>query len=477
MVPKLVVGIALVYISVEIVSAATDKVVCYHGIWSAYRRGNGRFTVEDIDPTLCTHLIYSFVGITDDGSVRHLEENLDINQGNIKRFNALKQKNKNLKTLLAIGGWNEGSLRYSNVAASASKRANFIKSALNLVRSYGFDGFDLDWEYPGQRGGAAVDKQNFAILIKEFRTEFDKHGLLLTAAVAATSGSVDLSYDVPALSKYLDLINVMAYDLHGSWDDVTGQNAPLYPSSVDVTANQKLLTVDAAIRGWIQRGANPQKIALGLGVYGRTYTLANPNNNNIGAVVSNPGHAGEYTGEAGMLGYNEIVELQKEGGWTVKFDDNQKTPYMYKGNQWVGFDNPRSISIKTEYAKSLNLGGVMIWSIETDDFKGISGTKYPILRTINQALGNTANENLVPDPAPEPAPAPESEPEPAPQPSTDIGNVCSKVGYVRDPNDCSIFYYCLHHNGAFIPLEQRCNSGLVFDEANLRCDYPSIVQC
>ena len=70
----------------------------------------------------------------------------------------MKQKNKNLKTLLAIGGWNEGSLRYSNVAASASKRANFIKSALNLVRSYGFDGFDLDWEYPGQRGGAAVDK-------------------------------------------------------------------------------------------------------------------------------------------------------------------------------------------------------------------------------------------------------------------------------------------------------------------------------
>jgi chitinase len=105
----------------------------------------------------------------------------------------------------------------------------------------------------------------------------------------------------------LDLINVMAYDLHGSWDGVTGQNAPLYPSSVDVSANQKLLTVDAAIRGWIQRGADPQKISLGLGVYGRTYTLTNKNNHKVGSPVSGAGNGGKYTGEAGMLGYNEVT--------------------------------------------------------------------------------------------------------------------------------------------------------------------------
>lgn len=280
--------------------------MCYHGIWSSYRSGNGRFTVDNIDPNLCTHLIYSFVGINEDGSIKHLESNLDINQGNIKKFNSLKLKNKNLKTLVAIGGWNEGSVKYSKVASSASSRARFIQSAVDFVKTWGFDGFDLDWEYPGQRGGSSSDKANYATLIKEFRKEFDKHGLLLTAAVAAASGSVDISYDVPVLSQYLDLIHVMAYDLRGCWDGVTGHHAGLYPSSVDITTNQKLLTVDAAIRGWIQRGADPQKLVLGLPIYGKSFTLASSGNTKLGAPVSGAGNPGKYTGEGGMLGYNEV---------------------------------------------------------------------------------------------------------------------------------------------------------------------------
>lgn len=77
--------------------------------------------------------------------------------GNFASFNTLKDKNSALKTLLAIGGWNEGSVKYSTVAASATLRATFIQSALDLVQSYGFDGFDLDWEYPAQRGGSSAD--------------------------------------------------------------------------------------------------------------------------------------------------------------------------------------------------------------------------------------------------------------------------------------------------------------------------------
>lgn len=80
-------------------------------------------------------------------------------------------------------------------------------------------------------------------LLKELRDEFDKHGLLLSAAVAAAEFSMSLSYDVPMLSKYLDFINVMAYDLHGVWDGSTGINSPLYPSSKDVSETQKQLNV------------------------------------------------------------------------------------------------------------------------------------------------------------------------------------------------------------------------------------------
>lgn len=76
-----------------------------------------------------------------------------------------------------------------------------INSAVTLLKTYGFDGFDLDWEYPSQRGGAPGDKANYVLLVKEFREEFDKHGFLLTAAVGASQSAIEQSYDVPTLSK------------------------------------------------------------------------------------------------------------------------------------------------------------------------------------------------------------------------------------------------------------------------------------
>ncbi|KAG5866780.1 hypothetical protein JTB14_015364 [Gonioctena quinquepunctata] len=199
---RFIIWMAVASISSKCVLAATDKIVCYHGTWSKYRTGNGAFAVSNIDPTLCTHLIYSFVGLStaNNGSVVSLDSYLDITLGNLIAFNALKTQNTNLKTLLAIGGWNEGSAKYSTVAASASLRAAFIQSALEWVQTYGFDGFDLDWEYPAQRGGATTDVANFATLVKEFRAVFDQHNLLLSAAVGATQNSISLSYDVASLS-------------------------------------------------------------------------------------------------------------------------------------------------------------------------------------------------------------------------------------------------------------------------------------
>jgi len=117
------------------------------------------------------------------------------------------------------------------------------------VKKYNFDGFDLDWEYPNQRGGKPEDVQNYISLLKELRTEFDKHDLILSAAVAAAETSASLSYDIPAMSKYLHFINIMAYDLHGAWEKVTGHNAPLYPRK-DESGNDLKLNV-VSILGYL----------------------------------------------------------------------------------------------------------------------------------------------------------------------------------------------------------------------------------
>ncbi|GJQ66213.1 hypothetical protein Trydic_g4271 [Trypoxylus dichotomus] len=450
--------------------AATDKLVCYHGTWANYRPGDCRYTIENIDPTLCTHVVYAFVGL-DGCKVRLLDSWLDVDLRALERTTGLRSQNPNLKALLAIGGWNEGSSKYSSMVGQASCRKTFIDSVIAVLETYKFDGFDLDWEYPNQRGGVPADVNNFAILVNEFKAAFNNTAkkYLLTAAVAACSPSVDTSYDVPAISKDLDLIHVMTYDMHGAWDPVTGHNAPLYRSanaSTDFNLND-------CINTWVQKGGDKDKLIIGLPIYGRTFTLANANENWVGARAYNGGTAGPCTREAGILGYNEICQQLRQGGWTEKWDDEAYVPYAYKGNQWVTFDNPLSITLKTEFVKSLGLGGIMVWSVETDDFNAACGERNIILKTI----GRTLDLPVVEPPAP-PVTTPKDENStgntgsPSPpgptEPSTSAPlppatGICSVPGFVRDPYNCGVFYQCVVNGVSYIEYRFDCPTGLYFD--------------
>lgn len=124
--------------------------MCFWGTWAAYRAGNGKFEVTNIDPTICTHIIYSFLGANQDGSVNYLDTYLDLpeNYGKdyIGKFLALKSQSPSTKFMMSIGGWNAGSAAYSKIAASATLRETFAQNVLNMVNKHGFDGFDFDWE-------------------------------------------------------------------------------------------------------------------------------------------------------------------------------------------------------------------------------------------------------------------------------------------------------------------------------------------
>lgn len=83
--------------------------ICYYGTWAVYRPGDGKFNVEDIDPFVCTHIVYAFAGLNYNSEIVSLDSWNDLpdNYGKnaFGRFNALKKKNEKLKTILAIGGW------------------------------------------------------------------------------------------------------------------------------------------------------------------------------------------------------------------------------------------------------------------------------------------------------------------------------------------------------------------------------------
>ncbi|XP_055511099.1 acidic mammalian chitinase-like [Leucoraja erinacea] len=116
--------------------------------------------------------------------------------------------NSNLKTLLSIGGWNFGTQKFTAMVASSGTRQIFIKSVIAFLRGYGFDGLDIDWEYPGSRGSPPVDKHLYTVLAQELMAAFEAEGksagkprLLLSAAVAGGMSNIDTGYEVPQLSQ------------------------------------------------------------------------------------------------------------------------------------------------------------------------------------------------------------------------------------------------------------------------------------
>lgn len=323
---------------------------------------------------------------------------LNWGHGMIRRMNELRNYNPNLATMISIGGWNEGSNKYSVMVRSASTRRTFIDSVVKFLIKYEFDGLDFDWEYPGMKAsgeadrtpGRDEDKEDYVLLLEELREAFEPYGFLLTAAVSAGKPTIDRAYDIPKVSQLLHFINLMTYDFHGGWDKTTGHNSPLYPLD-GATGIDEQFTMKYAVDYWIERGADPKKIILGIGLYGRTFTLKDSKNNGIGApVVGKGGSPGPITRIIGMLGYNEICSMVKNGGWEEHWNETQQVPYATKGNQWVGYDNIKSVQKKVNFLLERKLGGGMIWSIDTDDFTGHCGDgKYPLLKTISRSLNNS----------------------------------------------------------------------------------------
>ncbi len=208
--------------------------------------------------------------------------------------------------------------------------------------------------------------------------------------------TIDKGYEIQEISKYLDFINLMAYDLHGAWEKFVGLNAPLFARE-DEVGKQIELNVDYALRYWLGKGAPADKLVLGLGTYGRAFKLNSPTEFLPGSGSKGPGEKGTYSREAGFLTYYEICEKIETEGWEVKWDKEAMAPYAHKGSDWVGFDNEKSLEIKVNYAKRMGLGGIMFWALDLDDFTGnfCNKGKYPLINAAVNALNNESVHSVA----------------------------------------------------------------------------------
>ena len=264
---------------------------------------------------------------------------------------------------------------------TAATRKIFIDSIMIYLKNHTYDGLDIDWEYPGNRGSPAGDKEKYTIFLQEIRDRFTSANVAytFTASVGAGRPVIKTAYEIEKIKVILDWVNIMTYDLHGSWENVTG----LSTAMKGVTP-----TVPDSLEAWLEGGMPPNKIALGIATYGRSFTLASCKNFSLGAPANGPGLAGRYTRAQGFLSFYEICSATWSSNTTWQ-QSGAGAPYASKNNQWIGYDTPESVDYKVKtLVNGHNLLGIAVWALDLDDFgnKFCGRGKSPIIHAANNAM-------------------------------------------------------------------------------------------
>jgi len=327
-----------------------------------------------------THVIYAFGAVTADGRAAIADPCRDLGRcvgaggGNVAALARLRAEHPHLEVLIALGGWT-GSAHFSDAAATAAGRERLAASAIaTFLEDHGdaFDGIDLDWEYPVEGGLAGngarpEDRRNFTELVATFRRALDDWGAtrdrrpLLTIATAASPWLMR-NLEVEALAGLVDWIGVMTYD-YAVGTPATGFNAPLFAAAPEAPS------VAATIDAYLEAGAPPERLVLGIPFYARAVAGVAPGPAGDGLDQPARGAAPAPWGPD-TLDWRRLVAADPVAhGFRRHWHELARVPWLHHRERgiWISYDDPRSVHHKAAYAALRGLKGVMIWELGGDD--------------------------------------------------------------------------------------------------------------
>ena len=295
------------------------------------------------------------------------------------------------------------------MVASPTARAEFIKWNTDFIAKYNTAGVDLDWEYPTAAGPGCNDYSpnditNYLTLIKELRTSLNTlfpnsyKEITMAVHVLPWGGEEDVD-DVSVFVPYVDRFHVMAFDINGAWNSISGPNAPFHAES----GQGYQYGFVEGINYWHSAGVPYNKLVGGVPFYGRAQTLtvtSNPTTQYNPAISPNAplgdSDDGPYTNAYCSLdsspasGNWKYKNLRSQGvltsptlaasPWIRHFDNITQTPWLYNptNKQYISYDDPVSIGVKTQWAIDNGLAGLFCWSVEQDNGELLAAMK-PIL--------------------------------------------------------------------------------------------------
>lgn len=315
---------------------------------------------KDIEALDCIHIAF---GLMRDGEVYWEEKHAKAD------INRIRAVHPDIRVVLSVGGWSADG--FSEAAETDKGRKRWAGSVVRLAEEYGFDGIDVDWEYPcsDKAGIRAIpeDRQNFTLLLEETRDQLSRLSSTKTLSIAAGAQKTYLEQtDMRAVSPLLDYVQLMTYDLCGEGDYVTGHHAGLF-SYGEGTPNS-----DEIIRLFVQAGVPYEKLVMGAAFYSREWR---------GVEEAGPGKPARETGQ--VYSYHEIVESLKRGEAHYRkfWDDDAKAAYLYNGSSFVTYEDARALQYKAKYVREHGMYGMMYWEYGQD-------RTYRLTRFLREQLDN-----------------------------------------------------------------------------------------
>ncbi|KAF9544580.1 hypothetical protein EC957_011891 [Mortierella hygrophila] len=285
------------------------------------------------------------------------------------------------RVMISIGGWSfthpdnkrEASTmyRFENMIRSPDSRRTFIESCIEFCQFYGFDGVDIDYEYPAYKERGLV-----TALFKEMREAFDREGSGLVLSLAGASFQEGIQgFEMEKVAAYADFVMIMSYDLYGAYDAVKVVN--IHTALIQMpTEKHSGHSVQGAIEMYLDHGVLRNKIVVGLALYGKTFVLSDTQHALPGrATFRDGGDPTSCIETRGDMAYNELASLihppneQHQPKAIPLWDNDGKAFYFVYGNRrdnWVGYDDRPSLDLKLQMVTELDLAGVMWWSLDQD---------------------------------------------------------------------------------------------------------------
>ena len=345
----------MILAGVTFASAQTHWVTAYYAAWAKWN--STPVDVPQIDFTCATHWVLFTMPPTSSGTFDGTGSGIDT--ARMRQFvNAVHGAGK--KAIIGTGGWGSD---YTGVVTNSTTSVNFL---INLMRTYGYDGVDIDWEPV-----PSAQYANFAAWVKALKTA------MLAVNPQAVLTQAALGYDQALVNnqQYLDQINLMTYDMSGPWPGwVSWHNSAIFDGGNRFPSTGGLLpSIDASITSYTTAGVPASKLGFGIEFYGYIWNgVTGPMQSGFGTVQN-------------TVPYAQIMDAY--AGLPLKWDAAAQAAYYSPPNQFVSFDADTTMGVKANYMRAKGIGGVIVYEVAAAYRNNMpAGFKDQLLQTVKHAF-------------------------------------------------------------------------------------------